>query len=170
MDRAQVFLPRDFTSVGVAPIFPALLMDILINILLVVHVLTCLLMVLVVLMQRPKNEGLGAAFGGGMTDNLFGAQTTNVLQNFTRYLAGIFLGLTLLLAVLYAKRSHTKGTETDKLLAIPVPTASATPAPDASASPAASPAASPEATAAAAIPEATPVASPAAEASATPAN
>ena len=55
-------------------------MQIVINILLVIHVLVSLLIVFLVLMQRPKNEGLGAAFGGGVTDNLFGAQTTNVLQ------------------------------------------------------------------------------------------
>ena len=40
----------------------------------------CLLMVLIILMQRPKQEGLGAAFGGGVTDQMFGAQTSNVLQ------------------------------------------------------------------------------------------
>ena len=33
-------------------------------------------MMLVILMQRPKSEGLGAAFGGAVTENLFGAQTT----------------------------------------------------------------------------------------------
>jgi preprotein translocase subunit SecG len=36
-------------------------MSILINILLVIEVLICLLLILLVLMQRPKNEGLGAA-------------------------------------------------------------------------------------------------------------
>jgi len=41
-------------------------------------------MLLVILMQRPKSEGLGAAFGGGVTENIFGAQTTNVLVKFHR--------------------------------------------------------------------------------------
>jgi preprotein translocase subunit SecG len=63
-----------------------------------------LLMVLVILMQRPKSEGLGAAFGGGMTENLFGAQTTNVLVKFTAWLAGIFFVLTFALSILYARR------------------------------------------------------------------
>ncbi|MDB6152952.1 MAG: secG, partial [Chthoniobacteraceae bacterium] len=71
-------------------------MSIVINILLVIHVLVSLLIILLTLMQRPKNEGLGAAFGGGMTENLFGAQTTNVLQTITRWLGGIFFLLTLL--------------------------------------------------------------------------
>lgn len=78
-------------------------MSILIPILIVFHVAICLLMVLVVLMQRPRSEGLGAAFGGGMTDNLFGAQTTHVLQKFTVWLGGGFFALTLLLAILYSK-------------------------------------------------------------------
>ena len=40
-------------------------MQILINFLLAIYVLVALLMLLVILMQRPKSEGLGAAFGGG---------------------------------------------------------------------------------------------------------
>jgi preprotein translocase subunit SecG len=56
-------------------------------------------------MQRPKSEGLGAAFGGAVTDNIFGAQTTNVLVKFTTWLAGIFFALTFALSILYAHRS-----------------------------------------------------------------
>lgn len=81
------------------------MVSILINILLAIHVIVSLLIILVVLMQRPKNEGLGAAFGGGMTENLFGAQTTNVLANFTRWLGGIFFVLTVSLSILYAKQT-----------------------------------------------------------------
>ena len=54
-------------------------MAILLNVILVIYILVALLMILVILMQRPKSEGLGAAFGGGVTENIFGAQTTNVL-------------------------------------------------------------------------------------------
>jgi preprotein translocase subunit SecG len=82
-------------------------MSIFINFLLVIHVVVSLLIVFIVLMQRPKSEGLGAAFGGGMTDNLFGAQTTNVLQKFTRVLGGIFFALTLLLSMLYSRQART---------------------------------------------------------------
>jgi preprotein translocase subunit SecG len=79
-------------------------MNLLINLLSVFFVLVALLMVLVILMQRPKSEGLGAAFGGAVTENIFGAQTTNVLVKFTAWLAGIFFALTLGLSVLYAHR------------------------------------------------------------------
>jgi preprotein translocase subunit SecG len=80
-------------------------MNLLINLCLVLFVLVAALMVLVILMQRPKSEGLGAAFGGGVTENIFGAQTTNVLVKFTTWLAGIFFGLTFALSVLYAHHS-----------------------------------------------------------------
>jgi preprotein translocase subunit SecG len=80
-------------------------MSLLINLFLVLFVLVALLMVLVILMQRPKSEGLGAAFGGAVTENIFGAQTTNVLVKFTTWLAGIFFGITFALSVLYAHRS-----------------------------------------------------------------
>ena len=80
-------------------------MSILINVLLGLWILVALLMVLVILMQRPKSEGLGAAFGGAVTENIFGAQTTNVLVKFTAWLAGIFFLITFFLSILYARKA-----------------------------------------------------------------
>src|SRR5260221_6472947 len=80
-------------------------MQILINFLLAIYVLVALLMLLVILMQRPKSEGLGAAFGGGVTENIFGAQTTNVLVKFTGWLTVIFFALTFTLSVLYSHKT-----------------------------------------------------------------
>ena len=79
------------------------------------------LIVLIVLMQRPKQEGLGAAFGGGMTDQMFGAQTTNVLQKGTVYLAVMFFAFSLIISVLTAKsvRDDTKSVEELKNEAAP---------------------------------------------------
>jgi preprotein translocase subunit SecG len=56
-------------------------------------------------MQRPRSEGLGAAFGGGVTENIFGAQTTNVLVKITAWLAAMFFTLTFVLSVLYAHKA-----------------------------------------------------------------
>jgi preprotein translocase subunit SecG len=103
------------------------MLPIFINVLLVIHVLVSLLIILLVLMQRPKNEGLGAAFGGGMTENLFGAQTTNVLQTITRWLGGIFFGLTLMLSWLYVKQTTWRSSVQQRLSApSAVPAAPAT--------------------------------------------
>jgi preprotein translocase subunit SecG len=80
-------------------------LSIFIPILLSILVIVCVLLTLVVLMQRPKNEGLGAAFGSSMTENIFGAQTATVLTKATVYLGCIFFGVTLLLTVLTARQS-----------------------------------------------------------------
>lgn len=114
-------------------------MKFLIYALLTVHVMVCVLMVLTVLMQRPRNEGLGAAFGGGMTDNIFGAQTTNVLAKFTTWLGGAFFVLTLVLAMLFARTSSPQASQiTEELMSMPEPAAAVdkateTPAPAAEA-------------------------------------
>ena len=121
-------------------------MNILINVVLAVDMLVALLMTFVILMQRPKSEGLGAAFGGGVTENIFGAQTTNVLVKFTGWLAGIFFVLTFALGVLYAQHSSSDSALHKELMGMPTPaaTATASPAP-AAGSPAPSAAASPAA-------------------------
>lgn len=83
-------------------------MDIFIGILMVVEVLVCLLLILIVLMQRPRQEGLGASFGGDMMSQIAGAQTTNVLQKFTVYLAIILFVLTLTISMLTARQQTAK--------------------------------------------------------------
>jgi preprotein translocase subunit SecG len=113
-------------------------MTLLINILLGIYVFIAVLMMLVILMQRPKSEGLGAAFGGGVTENIFGAQTTNVLTKITGWLAAIFFLLTFILSILYARKANTPSNLSRELTqgATPVPVASATPIPGVSVSPA----------------------------------
>src|SRR5947199_176386 len=95
----------------------------------IVHTLVAVLMTLVILMQRPKSEGLGAAFGGGVTENIFGAQTTNVLTKFTGWLAGIFFVLTFVLGILYARRSASDSSLHRELMGMPAATPAASVAP-----------------------------------------
>lgn len=91
-------------------------MNIVINLLLAIYVIVALLMILVILMQRPKSEGLGAAFGGGVTENIFGAQTTNVLTKFTGWLAAFFFILTFILSILYAHKNNTQSSLRQSLM------------------------------------------------------
>ena len=86
-------------------------MNILINLLLIAFVVVSCLLILVVLMQRPKQEGLGAAFGSGMTDQMFGAKTTDVLQKGTAYFGTAFLLIALVLSILIAKRNYEEAIE-----------------------------------------------------------
>jgi preprotein translocase subunit SecG len=106
---AALLRTSHFTTTPGRPIFPALMwLSILIPILLTILVIVCVLLVLVVLMQRPRSEGLGAAFGSGMTENIFGAQTTTVLTKATVYLGGIFFGITLILTILVSRQSSER--------------------------------------------------------------
>ena len=128
-------------------------MWLLLPILLVLHVVVCLLLVLVVLMQLPRSEGLGAAFGGTVTENIFGAQTTHVLAKFTVWLGVAFFAITLMLAVAYSHRAVGRSQIQRELLNSAVPAASpsllSSPAPasssDATAPAAAAPAPTPQA-------------------------
>lgn len=120
-------------------------MSILINALLTIWAIIAAFMILVILMQRPKSEGLGAAFGGGVTENIFGAQTTNVLVKFTSYLSAFFFLITFVLSILYAHESANKSVLREELLKREATTSGAPPpttqSPAASAAvPAASPA------------------------------
>ena len=119
MDKARLFA-----------IFPVP-MTILINSLLVFEAIVALLMMLVILMQRPKSEGLGAAFGGGVTENIFGAQTTTVLTKATTWLASIFFIVILVLSMLYAHRSTSNSAVRQELMKTSAAQKTASPAPSA---------------------------------------
>jgi len=99
------------------------MLSIFINFVLILDIIVCLLLILLTLMQRPKNEGLGAAFGGGMTENLFGADTTNVLAKATRILGGLFFFLTLGLSMLYTHKANSLSSVQAKLASKPIPAA-----------------------------------------------
>jgi protein translocase SecG subunit len=65
-------------------------MSILLNLLTAVLILVSLFLVLVVLAQKSKDGGMGAALGGGAAEAAFGAETGNVLSKSTIYGAIIF--------------------------------------------------------------------------------
>lgn len=85
------------------------MLEIAIDLITITHVVVSLLMILVILMQRPKQEGLGAAFGSGMTDAAWGARTTDVLQKGTVYLGTLFFLLSLTLGILTGRLNAIKG-------------------------------------------------------------
>jgi preprotein translocase subunit SecG len=115
---------------------------------LVLHVIACLFLIGVVLLQQGKSQDLASAFGGGGTQTAFGPRgSANVLSRATTVLAALFMITSLSLSVL---RPHT-GSILDKTPATapPVattPAAATTPATTAPAAPAVTtPAASPAA-------------------------
>jgi preprotein translocase subunit SecG len=58
----------------------------------IVHVCVCLFLMLVVLLQQGKGGGMGAAFGGGATQQVFGGRGAgNILTRATAVCAAIFM-------------------------------------------------------------------------------
>ena len=82
-------------------------------------ILDCMVLILLVLIQLPKKEaGMGQAFGGAATDALFGSGSGTALTKMTKYTAGIFFVLTLLISMLH---SHAARAKTGDLRAILTP-------------------------------------------------
>ena len=97
-------------------------MTIMIWVLTAVHVIVALVLVGIVLMQKSQDQGVGAAFGSGVTDSVFGAGTTTALVRMTIWCACIMLGTTLLLAVLHSRRGTESGSVMQKVIAtMPAP-------------------------------------------------
>ncbi len=112
-----------------------------------VHIIACLLLIAIVLLQQGKGQDLASAFGGGGSQTAFGPRgSANVLSRATTILAGLFMVTSLSLSLLRPR---------DASVLDRVPSAAATPSP--SAAPASLPAATPaEAAAPAAAPTAPP--------------
>jgi protein translocase SecG subunit len=93
-------------------------MSLLIGFLTFMLVLSCLFLMLLVLVQLPKKEaGAGLAFGAGAVDTLIGAGSGNALTTITKYASAVFLGLSVLLAVLNAQRHQSSSRSLQEELA-----------------------------------------------------
>jgi len=99
-------------------------MSILLGILTVVLIFVSLFIVLVVLAQKSKDGGMGAALGGGAAEAAFGADTSNVLSKSTIYAAVIFfvLAFSLYLGRIY-ERKHASSAASNVLPTITAPAA-----------------------------------------------
>ena len=68
---------------------------------LVLHVVACLFLIGVVLLQQGKGQDLASAFGGGVTQTAFGPRgSANILSRATTVLAGVFMVTSLALSVI----------------------------------------------------------------------
>ena len=75
----------------------------------VLHVIVCLILVIVVLLQRGKGADIGAVFGGGGSTTVFGSRGAgNFLTKLTTGAAVIFMLTSLSLA--YFNRLETEST------------------------------------------------------------
>jgi preprotein translocase subunit SecG len=102
-------------------------MAILYYLILTLHIVACLFLIAVVLLQQGKGQDLASAFGGGGTQTAFGPRgSATVLSRATTILAGVFMVTSLGLSIV---RPRSSG------ILDQVPAAASTPAPAATTAP-----------------------------------
>lgn len=78
------------------------------GIVLVIHILVCLLLVIIVLLQSGKSADLAGAFGGVGSQSSFGPRgTATILSKMTTTLAILFMVTSLTLYVIAARKGDT---------------------------------------------------------------
>jgi preprotein translocase subunit SecG len=79
------------------------------ELLIVVHMLVAVALIAFVLLQQGKGADMGAAFGSGASQTLFGARgSANFLSRTTGVLATIFFLTSLGLTVIYSRQVEVK--------------------------------------------------------------
>lgn len=81
----------------------------LVTLLVTIHVIVCLFLVGVVLLQQGKNSDLAGAFGGQGSQTAFGPRSaSNILTRLTTWGAVIFMLTSIALTVALARTSGSK--------------------------------------------------------------
>ena len=107
-------------------------MNVVLNLLVGVQMLSALAMIGLILIQHGKGADMGAAFGSGSAGSLFGASgSANFLSRTTAVLAAVFFACTLMLAYFGHARPAGGGSLLERA-AIGAPAAVPAPAPAAS--------------------------------------
>ena len=129
------------------------------TILTILHVLSCVVLILVVLLQAGRGADMGAAFGGSSSPMFGSGSSNNPLARVTEITAVAFMATALFLAVTSAHRASVFDRTPEPLAATPQAESSAS----APAAPAPAGEAAPAATAPAAPADAAPAGQPAAQ-------
>ncbi len=81
----------------------------------VLHIIVCLALIMIVLLQTGKGADMGAAFGGGASQTLFGATgASTFLSKMTTAAAILFMVTSLTLAYMATKQSGSKSILSDQ--------------------------------------------------------
>ncbi len=74
-----------------------------------IHVIVCVLLIIVILLQQGKSADLAAAFGGQGSQTAFGPRSAaNLLTKSTAWLAGLFIVTSISLTVLMQHQTTPK--------------------------------------------------------------
>lgn len=97
-------------------------MQVLLNLVLVLQLLSALVMIGLVLVQHGKGADMGASFGSGASGSLFGATgSANFLSRSTAVCATVFFVCTLALA--YMSNTRTAAPQAESILDRAIPAA-----------------------------------------------
>jgi preprotein translocase subunit SecG len=114
-------------------------------ILIIIHILVCIALIMIVLLQTGKGADMGAAFGGGSSQTLFGSTgASTFLSKATTAAAIIFMLTSLTLAYFSSHRFGDQSIVTDTPAPVETQAAPGTPPPPATGSSEAQPAKSAE--------------------------
>ncbi|MBI4536449.1 MAG: preprotein translocase subunit SecG [candidate division NC10 bacterium] len=103
------------------------------------HLLVAIGLILIVLLQSGKGADIGAAFGGGSSQTVFGGRgAATFLSKLTTAFAILFMVTSIVLTILSAQRGTTSVVGEDRPAPAPqsAPAAPATPTPPAQSAPA----------------------------------
>jgi preprotein translocase subunit SecG len=103
---------------------------------LTMHIIACLFLIGVVLLQQGKGQDLASAFGGGGTQTAFGPRgSANVLSRATTILAGMFMLTSLGLSLVRPRQGTILDSVAAPAVASPSPKAPVSPIAPAAATP-----------------------------------
>ena len=72
-----------------------------------VHIIACLILIAVILLQAGRGGGLSDAFGGGLEQKMFGTRTASFFTRITAVAAAVFILASLSLAVLSTRKGRS---------------------------------------------------------------
>ncbi|MEE4261492.1 MAG: preprotein translocase subunit SecG [Desulfobacteraceae bacterium] len=100
--------------------------------LIIIHIIVCIALIMIVLLQTGKGADMGAAFGGGSSQTLFGSTgASTFLSKATTAAAIIFMLTSLTLAYFSSHRFAAQSVVTDSPAPVETPAAPGTTTPPA---------------------------------------
>jgi len=89
--------------------------------LIIIHVIVCIALIMIVLLQTGKGADMGAAFGGGSSQTLFGSTGASTFLSKATTVAAVVFMLTSLILAYMSGAKITKSVVTDNPVPIQQP-------------------------------------------------
>jgi preprotein translocase subunit SecG len=98
---------------------PVLAVSFMMSVIAVLFVISCIMLILLVLIQKGKGGGLSGALAGGMASGLLGTKTGDFLTWVTIGLVAVFLTLAVIMAKFYKPEISSFGEQTPQTQSAP---------------------------------------------------